>query len=235
MELTGKTAIVTGGGSGIGLACARALLRREVDVVICGRTPAKLEMATRVLADQLGRAPVAVEADVSRTEDVERLLTTTVERFGGVDILVNNAGISAKGRVAELDDETFDRALATNLRGAFLCSRAAWPHLAVHGEGAIVNIASYAGKKGMAGSGAYCASKFGLVGLSQAMSEEGKADGIRVSAICPAYVATPMVAGSAVSPDAMLQPEDIAQTLLWFLSLSPAAVVNEVVLNRVGA
>ncbi len=122
--------------------------------------------------------------------------------------------------------------MAINLRGAFLCARAAWPALAKSGDGYLFNIASYAGKHGMAGVGAYCASKFGLVGLSEALSEEGRDEGVRVTAICPGYVATPLVAGASVPLEKMLQPADVAKTILWLLAMSPYSMVKEVVLER---
>jgi len=230
-DLSGKAALVTGGGSGIGLACARALARRGARVAVAGRTAARLDAA----AADLGGEALAIPADVSDADAAAGAVAATVERFGRLDVLVNNAGIGGRGRVADLDPADFDRVLATNLRGPFLCARAAWPHLAATGDGWVFNVASFAGKKGMAGAGAYCASKFGLLGLSEAMSEEGQADGIRAAALCPGYVATPMVAGASVPPAEMLQPEDIAATMLWLLGLSRPAVVKEVVLTRTGA
>ncbi len=234
-ELLDRVVLVTGGGSGIGRACGQALAAAGATVMLCGRTTSKLERAAAGIAEATGRTPAIHTTDVSQKAEVESLVRETIERFGRLDILVNNAGVSARGRVAELSDEVFDRALEINLRGAFLCARAAWPHLAASQDGYIFNIASYAGKHGMAGSGAYCASKFGLVGLSESMSEEGRDAGVRVTAICPGFVATPMVAGAPVAAEAMLQPEDIAKTILWLLSMSRVSMVKEVVLSRTGA
>jgi len=122
-----------------------------------------------------------------------------------------------------------------NLRGAFLCARAVLPSMKRQRRGYIVNISSLAGKIGMAGSAAYCASKFGLVGLSQSIGEEGEPWNIRATAICPAYVNTPMVRGAPVDPSRMIQPQDIAATVRYLLELTDYAVVKEVVVERQGA
>src|SRR5207249_1838533 len=167
---------------------------------------------------------LAVTADVSKPGDVRRAVQQTLARFGRIDVLVNNAGISGRGRVEDLSERDWDRVLSVNLRGAFLCARAVLPSMKRQRRGYIVNISSLAGKIGMAGSAAYCASKFGLVGLSQSIGEEGAPWNIRATAICPAYVNTPMVRGAPVDPSRMIQPQDIAATVRYLLELTDYAV-----------
>jgi NAD(P)-dependent dehydrogenase (short-subunit alcohol dehydrogenase family) len=233
-----KTALVTGGGSGIGLAVARALVERDWNVAICGRDEDKL---TRAI-DDLSRAEAGIHhrlhaspADVSSQRDVQRWIEGACDRFGPPALLLNNAGVGASGAVDELDEPTWDRALAINLKGTFLCTREILPRMRAAGGGWIVNIASVAGKRGMPGSSAYCASKFGVVGFTEALAREQAGHGIRATAICPGYVDTPMVAGAPVPAEQMIRPEDVAATVLYLLELGPNVAVREIVLDRLGA
>src|SRR5437867_3290468 len=239
--LRDQVALVTGGSSGIGLAIAQALVNAGVRVVVVGRNRTRLRAAVGELlagaqggSDERGATSrvLAVTADVSKPGDVRRAVQQTLARFGRIDVLVNNAGISGRGRVEDLSERDWDRVLSVNLRGAFLCARAVLPSMKRQRRGYIVNISSLAGKTGMA---AYCASKFGLVGLSQSIGEEGAPWNIRATAICPAYVNTPMVRGAPVDPSRMIQPQDIAATVRYLLELTDYAVVKEVVVERQGA
>ena len=243
-SLRDQVALITGGSSGIGLAIAQALVDAGMRVVVVGRNRIRLRAAAgELLAGAQGGSEgrgatsrvLAVTADVSKPVDVRRAVQQTLARFGRIDVLVNNAGISGRGRVEDLSDKDWDGILSVNLRGAFLCVRAVLPSMKRQRRGYIVNISSLAGKIGMAGSGAYCASKFGLVGLSQSIGEEGAPWNIRATAICPAYVNTPMVRGAPVDPSRMIQPQDIAATVLYLLRLTDYAVVKEVVVERQGA
>ncbi len=232
MDLKSKTAVVTGANSGIGLAVSRALAEAGSNLVISGRRQSK----NRAVADELARKfngqTLAVEADVSREADCVRLIQEAVAKFGTIHILVNNAGIGGGGRVAETKTEDFDRVLKTNLYGTFWCARAAYPQLKRNQgdpRGFIINVSSLAGKQAWSGTGTYSASKFAINGLTQALADEGKADHIKAIAICPAMVATPMTGASG--PD-YLQPEDVAETVMYLLRLSPAAWPTEVVLER---
>jgi 3-oxoacyl-[acyl-carrier protein] reductase len=243
-SLRDQVALVTGGSSGIGLAIARALVDAAMRVVVVGRNRTRLRAAAGELlagapSGSEGRGAtsrvLAVTADVSKPGEVKRAVQQTLARFGRIDVLVNNAGMVGRGRVEDLSDREWDRVLSVNLRGAFLCARAVLPSMKRQRRGYIVNISSLAGKIGMAGSGAYCASKFGLVGLSQSIGEEGTPWNIRATAICPAYVNTPMVRGTPVDPSRMIQPQDIAATVLYLLRLTDYAVVKEVVVERQGA
>ena len=146
---------------------------------------------------------------------------------------MNNAGVGgAWGPVDQVATEDWDRVQGINLRGAFLCSRAAWPLLKRRGGGYVFNIGSVASKEGFAEGAAYSASKFALLGLSESLREEGIPFGIKVTAICPGYVATPMVEGVRVPPEEMIRPDDIAATCLYLMALSPMVSVPEIVMRR---
>jgi NAD(P)-dependent dehydrogenase (short-subunit alcohol dehydrogenase family) len=228
MDLAGKVALVTGGSSGIGLAVARAFKRAGMGVAVAARDPARLEKAEALL----GEGALAVPADVSDAAQVESLFARVTDYFGGLDVLVNNAGVGSWAPVERIDPVEWDRVQGINTRGAFLCSRAAWPLMRARGGGYIVNVSSIAGKEGFAEAAAYAASKHALGGLSESLREEGIPLAIKVTAICPGYVDTPMVAGASVPAEEMIRPEDIAATCLYLLSLSPAVSVPEIILRR---
>jgi 3-oxoacyl-[acyl-carrier protein] reductase len=232
VSLDNKIAVVTGGNSGIGKAVAIALAREGAQVVIAGRRQKENERVAEQIRASLGRKTLAVRADVSKEADCERLIAETVKSFGRLDILVNNAGVAGSGEIAHLSTEEFDRALKTNLYGTFWCSRAAFRQMRSQQGGFIINISSIAGKEAWSGTGAYSASKFGIMALTQALADEGKPHNIKCAAICPALVATPM---TGVSGAEFLQPDDIAETVLYLLRLSPACWPTEVVLPRKGA
>lgn len=226
MELTGKVALVTGAARGLGRGIAVALARAGCDVAVSdlarasdGVTPYRLSSnddleATAAEVERLGRRSVALHADVTVADDVGRLVATVAERFGGLDVLVANAGIIAAAPVAAMDEAAWDRIFAVNVKGVFLCARAAIPHLAQRGGGRIVNVASVAGKTGRAGLSAYCASKAAVISLTQALAEELGPVGVAVNALCPGYIQTamwtevlnPVLAGMlGVPPDRVFQ------------------------------
>ena len=232
LDLKGKIAVVTGGNSGIGLATSAALAQAGCNLVVAGRRQTKNQAVANDLAQKFNVQTHAVEADVSREEDCVWLIQEAVAKFGSVHILINNAGIGGGGRLADTTTEDFDRVLKTNLYGTFWCARTAYSQMKRNKNdprGVIINVSSLAGKHAWSGTGTYSASKFGIIGLTQALADEGKADHIKAIAICPAMVATPMTGASG--PD-YLQPEDIAKTVIYLLSLSPAAWPREVVLER---
>ena len=207
MELRNRTVIVTGAARGIGRGIAEAFGRAGARVVIGDlgslgagasgdwsyRLASKddLQQAAEGIRSQGGEA-LAVEVDVSDADSCRNLVDATREHFSGLDILVNNAGLVRMGAVESYDEEEWDRLFAVNVKGVFLGSRAAIPALREGGGGAIINIASIAGKRGYAGLGAYCASKFAVIGLTQAMAQELGGESIRVNAICPGLLATAM-------------------------------------------
>ncbi|MDH3210949.1 MAG: SDR family oxidoreductase [Myxococcales bacterium] len=207
MELKDRTVIVTGAARGIGRGIAEAFGREGARVVVAdlgslaaGASGAwSYRLASKddlqMVADGIrsrGGAALAVEADVSDADSCRNLVDAARERFGGLDVLVNNAGLVQMGAIESYDEKDWDRLFAVNVKGVFLGSRAAIPALREGGGGAIVNISSIAGKRGYAGLGAYCASKFAVIGLTQVMAQELGGASIRVNAICPGLLATAM-------------------------------------------
>jgi NAD(P)-dependent dehydrogenase (short-subunit alcohol dehydrogenase family) len=236
MELHDKTALVTGGGSGIGLGIATALAQEGCRVAITGRNRQRLLDAA---AGFPGQPPLLTHpCDVADRADVERLFQRLDVELGPLDILVNSAGINVSRRLmAELDPADWDRMVAINATGSFNCIRAALPGMRARRSGLIVNISSIAGKRAMrlAGVG-YCASKFALTALGMAVGLEERANGIRVSNIYPGEVNTPILAQrpTPVPPERlaqMLQPEDIAACVLCIAKLPPRVLVPELVIT----
>jgi NAD(P)-dependent dehydrogenase (short-subunit alcohol dehydrogenase family) len=217
-HLGSKVAIVTGGSRGIGLAIAAALLDEGASVAISGLSQSHLDAAREVLAHHTERLET-VRADVRQRGDVERLIDTALSRFGGVDILVNNAGIGAFANVADMSDDYWHRVLDTNLTGVFYCCSAAIPHMRTRAGGWIINISSLAGKNAFVGGAAYCASKAGLNAFSEALMQEVRHDGIRVSYVMPGSVATEFSGGTGASgADWKLAAEDVAQVVMDLLA-----------------
>jgi 3-oxoacyl-[acyl-carrier protein] reductase len=229
VDLRGRTAVVTGSSKGIGYSIAEALARANANVVVSARKPAEVTEAARRL-EALGEGKVlGIPCDVGRLGDVKRLMAETVETLGGLDILVNNAGFGVFAPVDEIDPETWDRLIATNLSGVFYCCHEAIPHLRNSGDAWIINIASLAGKNPFAGGTAYNASKFGLVGFSEALMLDARPQGIRVSYIMPGSVNTHF---NDNQPDASgawkIQPEDIGQVVMDLLALPANSLVSRV-------
>ena len=220
VDLGGKVAIVTGGTRGIGRAIAEALVGAGAQVCIAARTESDVEKAAAELASKSkdGRA-LGVEADVSRYEDCRNLVSTAVERFGRLDILINNAGIGGFRNVADMAPSRWDAVIQTNLSSLFYCSHEAIPHLRKAGGGWIINIGSLAGTNAFPGGAAYNASKFGLIGFSEALMQEVRYDDIRVSYIMPGSVATDFDGSSTRSGAWMIQPQDIGELVIDLLSM----------------
>lgn len=235
--MEGRSGIVTGAGSGIGRATAQQLAQR-------GAAVAALDIdlaAARETVDGLENA-VAVEADVASAASVDAAIATAIERLGRLDFVVNNAGINLMGTVAEMTEETYDRGMAVNLKSVFLASRAAWPHLVSNGGGAIVNVSSVGGLWAIPNNPVYCATKAGIILMSKGMALDGARDGIRVNAICPGFILTPMSqsfyeaqpdpeqARRDAAADAPLgrlgTPEDIARVICHLVSDEAAFVTG---------
>jgi NAD(P)-dependent dehydrogenase (short-subunit alcohol dehydrogenase family) len=212
--LRDKVAVVTGGSRGIGLAIARALAVEGVKVAVTGKDEGHLSAARREI-EAAGGSVEALRADVRRYPDVERSIATIVSRFGGLDIVVNNAGIGLFGDVASLEPADWAEVIDTNLTGVFHVCHAAIPHLRRRGGGFIVNISSLAGKNAFRGGAAYCASKSGLNAFSEALMQEVRYDGIRVSYVMPGSVATGFSSGDETAgADWKIAPEDVAEVVL---------------------
>ena len=221
MNLTGKVAIVTGGSRGIGFGIAQGLLRCDATVVITGTNAETLDAAAGELRRETkGGGIEAVRADVRRYADVEQLMNAVAQRHGGLDVLVNNAGIGLFRPVAEMSIDEWHSVIDTNLTGVFHCCRAAIPHLRARGSGWIINISSLAGKNAFADGAAYCASKAALNQFSEALMQEVRYDGIRVSYVMPGSVSTDFGGRErgAAKRDWALQIEDIAQVVTDLVS-----------------
>lgn len=233
-----RAALITGGSSGIGLAIARALGQDGYGLTVSARRPEKLEEAVKGLTDD-GIEAHAVPANMMEEDDVRSLAAAHGDRFGRLDVLVNNAGVGIGGLIADHETKRLDLQLDVNLRGLYLMTRECIPLLKEagheHGKALIVNTASIAGKYGQPGLAAYSATKAGVVGLSQAMQGELSSDGIQVTAICPAFVATPMTDWvENVPKEEMIQPEDIAEAVRFLLRTSQPCIVPEIQFVRPG-
>ena len=220
MDLQGKTAIVTGGSKGIGYAIARSLADGGANVVICARNEEEIDEAARALdARGIGRV-VGVACDMRSHEQVQRLVGRAAEEFGSVDVLINNAGVGRFAAVGDLPVEHWEQVIETNLNGVFYACHEALPHLKRAGGGWIINIGSLAGKNPFAGGAAYNASKFGLVGFSEALMLDVRHHGIRVNYIMPGSVATHFNDHQPSEADAWkIQPEDIAELVMGLLAM----------------
>jgi 3-oxoacyl-[acyl-carrier protein] reductase len=214
-----RSAIVTGGGRGIGAAVARALTLRGLAVTVFARTAAQLE---RMVAEKA--AALAVAGDVRRDEDVARLLAAHERALGPVDVLVNDAGILERGLAEELSPSAFREVVDVNLTGAFLCARAVIPGMKERRRGRIVNVASISGTLGTAGASAYNASKWGLIGLTKCLAEELRGHGVQCLAVSPGSVDTQMLEKTPYSPD--MTPEDVARVVAFAALDAPAAMTG---------
>jgi 3-oxoacyl-[acyl-carrier protein] reductase len=210
-------AIVTGSGRGIGRETAILLAKRGVNVVVCSRTQSEIDDAVGAIK-KVHAGVLGVKCDVSVSSQVDNLVKKAVDKFGGVDILVNNAGIFAAKKLVDTSEKEWDEILAVNLKGAFLCCRAVLPYMLSKNSGTIVNVSSGAGKAGFDSLSAYCASKFGMMGLTESLAWEVAGHGIRVMAICPGEVATKMQETDPEyyreNRDRMLEPEQVAAKIV---------------------
>jgi NADP-dependent 3-hydroxy acid dehydrogenase YdfG len=239
-RLTGKSVLVTGGGSGIGLAAARLLLGEGARVAITGRNEDKLRRAAEELNG--GDRLMVRAADVADAGQVETLVHEVIRRFERIDILVNNAGLNIKERTfRELTPDNWHLLLGANLHGAFYCMRAVLPAMRERRDGLIININSISGKRSnpLGGLG-YNAAKFGLRGLAMGLAAEEKDNGIRVSNIYPGEVNTPILEArpAPVGEErrrAMLQAEDVASAVLFIAALPPRASIPELVITPANA
>jgi NAD(P)-dependent dehydrogenase (short-subunit alcohol dehydrogenase family) len=237
--LAERAALITGGSSGIGLAIARALGEDGYGVTISARRPEKLEAA----ADELRSAGLDVlsaPANVVNEDEIVAIVNAHRERFGRLDVLVNNAGLGVGAPMAEIETKKLDMQLDVNLRSYVITTREALPMLreagAEHGKALIVNTASVAGKAGQPWISVYSATKFGVVGFSQATQKEVGTEGIQVTALCPGFVDTPMTewVRGQVDQEEMIRPEDIAEAVRMLLRTSPNCQIPEILFLRPG-
>lgn len=225
--LSGKIALVTGAGRGIGRAIALSLAHVGCRVVLTARTAAQLDDVQQAISNAGAESRVII-ADLSHDEDIERLVSAC-RNFGVVDILINNAGWGRKNTVVRSRVEDWDQTFRLNLRAPMVLAKAFLPAMIEKGEGAVVNIGSISGKSGEAGSAAYAASKFGLIGFTQSLYEEVREHGIKVSVILPGFVDTPMIPPvKHLDRAKMIRPEDVAEAVLFVLQTAPTYCPVEV-------
>lgn len=234
VELRGKAAIVTGGTRGIGRAIAQSLAEAGVSVAVASRNADDCARAAREIEQSTGGRARGIACDVRNAEACARLVEDTAATFGRLDILINNAGIGAFAPVADMDVATWDAVVGTNLNSLFYCTHAALPHLRTSGSAGsgvawVINIGSLAGKNAFPKGAAYNATKFGLIGFSEALMQEVRYDGVRVSYIMPGSVATEFSHPSGrTDDDWKVQPEDIAQIVIDLLSFPARTLPSRV-------
>jgi NAD(P)-dependent dehydrogenase (short-subunit alcohol dehydrogenase family) len=234
-----RAAIVTGASSGIGLAIARVLGEEGIGVTMSGRRPEKLDEAVQSLASE-GLDVHAVAATVTEEAQIQGVVSAHRERYGRLDVLVNNAGVGFAAPVGEIQTKRLDLQLQINLRSIVLFYRECVGLLrdagAEHGNALVVNTASIAGKRGIGGNAVYAASKHGVVGFTESMNNELNSAGIKSTALCPAFVDTPMTdfVKRHVPAEKMIRPQDIAEAVRYLLKLSPMCVVPEIMFLRPG-
>jgi NADP-dependent 3-hydroxy acid dehydrogenase YdfG len=217
-SIKGLVAVVTGGGSGIGREVAISLCKEGVRVVICGRRQASLDETMRMIQGE-GGAATAVQADVSKEQDVDRLVKAALSTYGTLDILINNAGVLEGSRIHEADVEDWDQVMAINLRGPFLMARAILPIFRKKSGGHIINISSESGLNYFDRDGIYGLSKHALNDLGEYIQRENQLLNIRVNTICPGMVVTEMTQNDpGLNHSKCLYPEDIADLVLWLLT-----------------
>jgi len=226
--LAGKTAVVTGSSKGIGYAIAEALARADANVVVSARNEGEVREAARALDGVGAGRAVGVPCDVRSQDDVRRLIAAATE-LGGVDVLVNNAGVGGFAPIEEISVEQWETIIGTNLTGVFLACREAVPQMRARGGGWIINIGSLAGKNPFAGGAAYNASKFGLVGFSEAMMLDVRDDGIRVCCVMPGSVNTHFNDKEPSDANAwMIQPADIARIVMELVTFPENALPSRI-------
>ena len=237
--LSGKVAIITGGGSGIGAASCHAFASAGAKIVSAGRT---MDSVQRVANDIEARQveALALEVDVSQEDAVRDMVAATLARFGRIDVLFNNAGISPAGRVTEIEESAWDECLNINLKSVFLCAKHMIPHMRDYG-GVILNTAGTFGLLPATDKAAYSAAKAGVINLTRSIALDYSRDNVRCNAICPGFVDTPLTANfTGAERDAFLarhqplpgviQPEDVAQMAVWLASDAARMITGQVFL-----
>jgi len=226
-----KTAVITGGSSGIGRAAGIRFAAEGYRVILTARHEENLKEVCRAAGRRENLLYQA--ADIGKEEDVESLFNFVASSSGSLDVLINNAGVGFPGALEELSPERFDEMMKTNVRGSYLCTRAAIPLMKKKGSGHIVFVSSGAGKNGIAGLSGYCASKFAVMGLAESLALEAKLYNVKVSVLCPGSTNSEFHRNMGKEPSdearqAMIQPEDLAATLYHMVTQPPSHWIYEV-------
>jgi NAD(P)-dependent dehydrogenase (short-subunit alcohol dehydrogenase family) len=252
--LTGRHVVVTGGGRGIGAAVADALARLGATLTLIGRDGETVARQADALAAQYGGQVASVRCDVADADDVEAAFRTARDRFGDAYALVNNAGQAASAAFGETTRELWDRMLAVNLTGAFLCARAVLPAMVAARDGRVVNVASTAALKGYPRTAAYAAAKAGVLGLTRALAAETAKHGVTVNAVCPGYTDTAMaqaaidnLVASGRTPDearrtlerlnprgSLITQSEVASTVAWLCTAEASAITGQAIAVAAG-
>lgn len=235
-RLDRKTALITGGGRGIGRAIALALAKEGCNIAVASRTEDEIRQVAREI-EIIGVKGLAIKADISKPDEVERMVDETLENFGNIDIFVSNAGVAIFKPFLELTLEDWDKTMDINLRGAFLCTQKVAHVMIKQKKGTIITICSSASKKTYPNQMAYVASKHGLMGLTKSLNIELKPYGIKVHAICPGGVDTKLTGDARPETDRSdwMQPEDIAHVVLMLVTQDDRATIDEIYIRRYDA
>jgi 3-oxoacyl-[acyl-carrier protein] reductase len=235
-DLSKQVAIVTGGGRGIGRAVALALAHCKASVIVAARTLSEIEAVTAEINKANGKA-LFVQCNIADEGQINQLFDTVMDKFGRLDIMINNAAIGRYGPFQNFTTGDLDDLIAVNLRGTFICCREALQRMVPQRSGYIINISSVVGFKGYENQSAYTATKHAVVGMTKTLALEAQKYNIRASVIHPGGVDTDLVGEARPDLDrsTLMQPEDIAQTVLFLLSLSERAAVDEIYIRRRGS
>jgi len=228
MKLTNQIAIVTGAGRGIGRATTLALAREGANLVLVDLRAPEMETVSNEVRG-IGREVLTVATNVSKKSEVESMVKQALDRFGKVDLLANVAGVAVHNLIPNIREQDWDLNITVNLKGIFLCTQAVFSHMCNQGSGHIVNVSSMSGKHGSAKYGAYCASKFGVVGFTEVTRDEGRTYGVKVSVVCPGPVDTELRHGNHPDDDRtkLIKPEDVADIILFLVTRPPQVNIPE--------
>ncbi|MBN2355384.1 SDR family oxidoreductase [candidate division KSB1 bacterium] len=232
-QLSGKICWVTGAGRGLGRAMAEALAAAGAQVILSASTTGEIEHVASQIVSKKGKA-WAIACDVQNSQDIQQLVRQVKKTWSSVDILINNAGTAVFAKIIDTREDDWDQMMATNLRGAFLCSKAVLPEMIARQSGHIIHVVSVAGKQPYFNCGAYCASKYGLLGFTDVLRLETRRYGIRVTALMPGATDTAIWGNARVDRSRMMQPGQVAETVVALCASDESTMIEEIVLRPIG-